>query len=416
MLPGGTVLIEGQRIKSIGSAERPMRIPRGARVIDGRGKYVIPGLIDAHVHLVHVLDFANVTGDEILPLFLANGVTAVRDTGDEIVAEKLVGRYAERHPELCPRVFLSSPLIDRDPPFHPDAGRAVTDPDKVPEFVDDMVTWGVSTLKIYVGTGRAVGRRVIEEGHRRGLAVTAHLGNYSAQEALEDGIDCLEHIWSVFDYILPPDRRRAPESRANVDLDSPAAQSLIAELARRRVFVDPTLAVHRNMLLLADLPEVFQHPDNRRVPARLQRYWLKYRDGRMQTAFTPETLDLRRREFKRYQELVGRLHRAGVPLLAGTDTAEPFVPPGFSLHQELEFLVESGLSPAAALQAATIQNARALKQAERLGSIEEGKLADLVILDADPLADIRNTRKIFKILKEGRVLEPRAVLAAAPIE
>src|SRR5438094_276977 len=119
------------------------------------------------------------------------------------------------------------------------------------------------------------------------------------------------------------------------------------------------------------------------MPARLREYWDAYRVGQ---GLAPATRDRRRREFQKYQELTGALYRAGVPLLAGTDAPEPYCPPGFALHQELEFLVEAGLSPVAALQAATINTARALKQGDHLGSVEPGKLADLLILDADPTA------------------------------
>ena len=114
----------------------------------------------------------------------------------------------------------------------------------------------------------------------------------------------------------------------------------------------------------------------------------------MRQGLAPATRERRRNEFQKYQELTGVLFRAGVPLLAGTDAPEPYCPPGFALHQELELLVEAGLTPVAALQAATINNARALKQGHRLGSVEAGKLADLIILDADPAADIRNTRTL----------------------
>ena len=417
MLSGRTVVIAGDRIASIGSPERPVRIPRGARSIDGRGKFLIPGLIDAHAHATYVLDFAHMTGEQIFPLFLGNGVTSIRSTGDLMVAQKLLSRYADEHPELSPRMFLCSPLIDGNPPYHGYWGRPITNPDKVPEFVADMAEWGVSTFKLYVGTERPVGRKVIEEAHKKGLVVAGHLGKYSAQDAVADGIDCLEHIWGVFNFIFPPGGPKpgetALERRANVDLESPIAKDLIAAIKARQVFVDPTLAVFRNMILLADLPEYYQHADNAGMPEALKKYWLKYRADRMTTALSPETLDLRRREFQKYKELTGILYRAGVPLLAGTDTPEPFCPPGSSLHQELEMLVESGLPPAAALQAATINNARVLHAEGKLGSIEAGKLADIVVLDADPLAAIQNSRKIFKVIKGGRVLDPNTLLKPA---
>src|SRR5262249_49786525 len=151
--------------------------------------------------------------------------------------------------------------------------------------------------------------------------------------------------------------------------------------------------------------------DVERMPERLRDSWHKYRQGQ---GLPPSTREWRRKEFQKYKELTGILHRAGVTLLAGTDTPEPYCPPGYSLHQQLGLLGDSGLTPAAALQAATINNARSLKQADHLGSIAPGKIADLVILTADPTVDIRNTRKIAKVLKGGRVCDPKELLKTIP--
>lgn len=411
MRPIGGIVIEGGRIKQMLAPGDKLAVPADLRRVDARGKYLVPGLIDAHVHLVHVLDFAHVTGDEVLPLYLAAGVTSVRDTGDEIVAETLVSRYADAHPESSPRVFRCSPLIDADPPIHRDIGYPLVDPARVPAFVDEMAQWRVTTLKIYAGTARPVGRKVIEEGHKRGLKVTAHLGPYSAQDAVDDGIDCLEHIWSVFNYVIPAEATKQPNYRSTLNLDNPITRDLTARITRKGVAVDPTLAVFRNMILLNDRSEYHNHTDNTHVPARLRKWWDGYRT---RSALKPETLEARRGEFKKYQELTGILHRAGVTLLAGTDAPEPYVPPGFSLHQELEMLVESGLSPAAALRAATLSNARALGQGDHLGSIEPGKLADLLIVSANPLLDIRNSRKIDHVIRGGIVCDPAALLHQVP--
>lgn len=409
--PSRTVVLAGGKVTAIGTPERHAVVPHGAVELDGRNKYLIPGLIDAHVHLVHRLNFAHVTGDEVLPLFLAAGVTSVRDTGDEIVAQTLVARHAAANPGTCPRVFTASGLLDGSPVIHRDIGIPVTDPAQVPAVVEDMAAWGVTTLKVYAGTGRAVGRKVIEEGHRRGLVVTGHLSGYPAQEAVEDGIDCLEHIWSVFDFSIPANVRKRPGHRATLDLSNPQCKALVAQLARKKVPVDPTLTVFKNMLLLSDLEEVHRHPDLDAMPKRLRTYWDKYR---LEQGLSRSTRDARRQEFQKYKELTGILHRAGVPLLAGTDAPEPYCPPGYSLHQELELLVESGLTPAAALQAATINAARVLKQADHLGCVSAGKLADLVLLTADPTDDIRNTRKIDRVIRGGRVCDPKEILKAVP--
>ncbi|MHC5541524.1 amidohydrolase family protein, partial [Singulisphaera rosea] len=350
---------------------------------------------------------------------IAAGVTSVRDTGDEVVPETFVARFADEHPESSPRVFMCSPLIDKDPPFHNYEspamvfGKALTDPAKVPAFVEDMAAWGVTSLKIYVGVPREIGRLVISEGHKRGLKVIGHLGNYAAQDAVADGIDVLEHIWGVWDFIITPEERRRPDFRSTLDLHNPKANHLIGEIVKHGTIVDPTLAVFRNMILLPDLPEIYGHPDNNVMPARLLKLW---RDDTAKLNLSPATLPARRGEFAKYQELTGILYRAGVTLLAGTDTPEPYCPPGTSLHQELEMLVESGLPPAAAIRCATLNNAKALGQEANLGTIEPGKVADLVLLDANPLEKIANTRSIAKVFHKGIAIDPAEVIKLAPKE
>ena len=205
-------------------------------------------------------------------------------------------------------------------------------------------------------------------------------------------------------------QRRIGEAKLHVDFDAPTTTELIAAMLHHQVALDPTLVVYRNWMLLRDQPEVQRHPDLDRLPARMLDGWRRSAAG---SPLDPATLELRRGEFARQQELTGRLYRAGVELLVGTDTPVQFCPPGFALHQELELLVASGLTPAAALTAATRHNARSLGQTAQLGSIEPGKLADLVILDADPLLDIRNTRKIFRVIRSGRVVDPAGLLRAA---
>lgn len=412
MLTDRTIVIAGERILSVGDAAAAAELPAAVRRIDGRGKYAIPGLIDAHVHLVHILDFAHMTGDEVLPLYLAAGVTSIRSTGDEIIAATLVARFAQAHPQSSPRVFTCSPLLDADPPIHRDVGRAVTDVRQVPPLLDELQRWNVATIKIYARTGRDVGQAIIDEGHRRGLFVTAHLGTYPAQQAVDDGIDGLEHIWSVFNYSFPPDGDRTPGYRGRIDLTNPVCESLVAELARKKIFVDPTLVVFRNMILLCDVPDVQDHPHVKLAPQRLRDFWPTY----LRNTGCPQggSLADRRAEFAKFLQLTGKLYRAGVPILAGTDAPEPQVTPGFSLHEELELLVESGLPPAAALQAATWNNAAALRQTANLGSIAPGKLADIVLLDADPLADIRHARRIAHIVRGGQLCSPANLLQQVP--
>ena len=414
MLADRTIVVEGERIVSVTPAGEAVDLPANAERIDGRGLFAVPGLIDAHVHLVHVLNYANLTGDEVLPLYLAAGVTSVRSTGDEIVAATMVARYAQSHPESSPRVFTCSPFLDGSPAIHSGSGQPVTDPAQASAIFDELQRWKATTVKIYAGTGRDVGRAIIEEGHRRGMFVTAHLGAYRAQDAVADGLDSIEHISSVFNYVIPPELAGQPDYLDRLDLDNPLCESLIAELVSHKTFVDPTLVVFRNMILLPDVSEIRDHADNKLVPRELQEFWPRY----LQQNGCPQggSLKDRRAALAKYQELTGKLYRAGVPLLAGTDAPEPLVTPGFSLHQELELLVESGLPPAAALSAATLNNATALQQQDHLGSIAAGKFADIVLLAANPLEDIRHTRRIDLVIRGGRVCRPAELLKQVPSE
>jgi Amidohydrolase family len=407
MIPDQVILIRGERIESVGSPNE-VKAPHDAEVFEATGKYLIPGLIDAHVHITHVLYRARMTGDEIMPFFLGNGVTTVRSTGDNVPAQMLIERYAA--PDLSPRIFRCSFLIGNDPPYHQDVGWSLTAADQVPPFVSLMAGWGVTTLKVYANCLPSVGRKVIEEGHRHGLVVTGHLESYPASQAIDDGIDCLEHIETVSDFL-----RVDPKDRHSLDITGDAAKRLVEKIVDHKVYVDPTLMVFYGMLFFVDVPEIMNYPDNFKMPKRLRDFWTESRAINYDD-YSSGPLSVRRATFKKYQELVGILHRAGANILVGTDSAEPQVPPGYSLHHEMELLVESGMTPADVLAAATISNARVLKQEANLGSISAAKLADIVVLDANPLEDIRNSRKIHRVVKGGRVLDPRLVLSHGPTE
>ena len=162
-VPGQSVVVQHDRVVQVASSER-LRQDRADEVLDGTGKFLVPGLVDAHVHLTHVLYQAGMTADEILPYFLANGVTTVRSTGDSVVAQSLLRRWAAANVDRSPRLFLASPLIGDAPPIHQDIAWSLTAPEQVPAFVEHMSKWGVTTLKIYANCKPSVARKVIEEG------------------------------------------------------------------------------------------------------------------------------------------------------------------------------------------------------------------------------------------------------------
>ncbi|MEJ0103847.1 MAG: amidohydrolase family protein [Bacteroidota bacterium] len=394
MMPNRTILVEGDRVTAIGKPGSEIKIPSFTKIINGSGKWIIPGLIDAHSHLVFLLDSLNIKGEEMMPLYLGNGVTSVRDIGDGIIEQKRVADFAAAHRETCPTVFLCSPLIDGAHPYH-GADRVsmpVTDPARVPGFIDSLVAYGVSTLKLYVYADSAVFHKVIDEGHKHGLTVSAHLPSnvVKTQDALNWGLDVIEHVFGTPDDSL-----------------------LIAQMVKQGTMLDPTLIVFKNMLLFNDQPEVYQNADNSFMPDTVLKYWDTYRMNAQWTGsrLTKENFQSRLKYMEGYMNAAARLYHAGVTLLAGTDSPEPYCPPGFALHDELSLLVECGLSPAAALKCATLNNAKALKQQDNLGTIEVGKIADMVILDADPLTDIRNSRAINQVIHHGIVCDPKALLS-----
>ncbi len=411
MRPNTSVLVQAGRIGAVAPGTElnaDSGAAQGAARIDGSGLFVLPGLIDAHVHVTHILYQSYMTGDEVLPFYLGHGVTSIRSTGDNVPAQRLVERYADERPEISPNVFRCSFLIDGNPPWHPDVGWYLATPADVDPFVADMAAWGVKTLKIYVGTGREVGRRVIEAGHEHGLVVSGHLLDYHTADAVRDGIDCIEHIYTVSNFLLDD-----PNDRHSINLDSDEARRLIDIIAEHGARVDPTLMVFWGTLLFMDLPEVYGHPDHDAMPARLKAFWDKDRERRI-LDWGAAPLSVREGTWEKYLRLTGMLREAGVQLLVGTDAPEPQVAPGASLHHEMEFLAEAGMPAREVLTAATLENARILREDGNRGAVEAGLEADLVLLEADPLEDIRHTRRIRTVVRAGRALDPADILSAAP--
>ncbi len=402
-VPHQTVVVTGDMIAAVGTEDQ-FRDTNAGTVLNGTDKYLIPGLVDAHVHLTHVLYQAGMTGDEILPHFLANGVTSVRSTGDSVVAQSLLRRWTEANSDRSPRLFLASPLIGNAPPIHQDIGWSITEPSQVPAFLEHLSKWDLTTLKIYSNCKPEVARKVIEVGHDLGFVVTGHLSSYRVDDAVRDGIDSIEHIESVSDFL-----RSDPSDLHSLDLTSERAVQVVKDIAKNGVYVNPTLSVFRGTLFFVDVDEIVNEADNLKMPGRLLDFWARDRETRLAN-YSSGPLETRNATFRKYQELVGMLYRAGAKLLVGTDAPEPQVPPGYSLHKEMELMVESGMTAADVLTAATRANAEILGQSDRIGRVASGMLADLVVLDANPIDDIHNTRRIWRVIRGGVLLDPEYIL------
>ncbi|WP_244210902.1 amidohydrolase family protein [Amycolatopsis kentuckyensis] len=413
--PGSAVVLVGDRIAWVGPAGE---VPRcgSARVIDGRGRHLVPGLWDMHAHGI---DYEDIWP----PLFLANGVTGIREmqgydenrvTRDKIVRGELLG----------PRVVLASSILDGPVSL---LGPPVTKIGSVEEAraaVRTAVAQRSDFVKVYFYLPRDVFAAIADECHRHGLPFAGHWPyRLRILDAARAGQRSFEHNFGLpiatsshRDGFLArldatPFDPKAPRDFFNLarELDRQAAQAYDPATAARHFAglaacgsrLSPTFAVNRVISRPAD---AFAHdPRNKFVPREVLDFWADRLT--LFTPVTPEQIAQQEVYFEAQLRLVGEAHRAGVGLLGGTDCLNPYVFPGFSLHDELDFLVAAGLGPRQALQTVTRDAAAFLGRADTAGTITPGKVADLVLLDADPLADIRAVRRIDTVVTGGRVLD-----------
>lgn len=416
--PNRTVLISGNRISGIGPSHR-IRVPPGARVVNATGLYLIPGLWDMHTHALDP-DRSGV----FLPVFVANGVTGIRDMHtrldwaqvSEVKQDIATGR------RVGPRIKATGPQID---------ARDAATPDEARRAVNARADGGADFIKVSSVLSREGYLAVADQARRRRLPLVGHVPfSVGAFDAADAGHQSMEHLFGIL--LACSSRENELRNEAVAALADPNPP---AELYSRLLFALQTDALLQTYTSAKceRLFERFRTRGTWQVPTlivlktgacqddaattdrRLQYVPLTIRSGWQRTcarrlaAYTDENLASRRRQFQKELELVSALHRSGVPILAGSDVPNAYVFPGFSLHNELELLVEAGLSPSQALQAATLNPARYLGLSAELGTVENGKVADLVLLEGDPLNDIRNTQRIRAVIVDGDLFERAAL-------
>jgi imidazolonepropionase-like amidohydrolase len=414
-----TVLMRGRHIVAVGPTHTT-RVPAGARVLDGAGKVVIPGLWDMHVHVFDQPAF--------LPALLASGVTGVRDMGD-VSAPLARWRDSVRTGAWPgPRVVFPGAILDRTAqpgalPFW----IAVDDSVRAHAVVDSLADLGADFVKVYQSLRAPVYRAVVDAARRRRLPVAGHVPDaVPLLDAVRAGQRSTEHLTGV---LLAASRDGERLRRAVVDsmearrdastvfrvgdaqlatrvagYDPERARVLYAALSRAETWVVPTLVVHQAGWRLDDAR--FTRDERLRyLPAYVR---AAFTDVSRAEAARRTTAVAERERFRLELRVVGDMHRAGVRLLAGTDAPNPFLTPGLYLVDELAYLVEAGLTPLEALRAATLEPARYLGATDSLGTVAAGKLADLVVLDADPLTDIRNTARVHAVVMNGRLIDAAA--------
>lgn len=420
-----TVVISGDRIIALGTTGK-VRIPRTAQVVDGRGKFLIPGLWDMHVHLLK--------DRTPLPMFVANGVTGVRTMGgrpeelfpwrEQVASGKISG----------PRIVACGPVVDGPEPANPDHAIAVGAEDEARQAVRSLKQGGADFVKVYDGLSRAAYFAIADEAKKQKMPLAGHVPlAVTSFEAADAGQRSIEHLGNILrssstlepemieqrvksavrlsnkpgDFTSIPARIAA---RTKIELESYSEQKatqLFERFVKNRTWQVPTLATKRS-LALVDEGRFFNDPRMKYISPSEREGWkpennffLKYR--------TTEFIEVRKKLYLKEIELVREMHRAKVSFMAGTDVPGAYTYPGFSLHDELALFVEVGFTPMEALQTATRNPAEFLGELDSSGTVERGKLANLVLLDADPLDDIGNTKRISAVILNGRYLSKEAL-------
>ena len=415
VLPNRTVVIIDDRIASV-SDSATFQPPRHAHVIDATGQFLIPGLWDMHVHSAFG-DWFPGGRDIILPLFLANGVVGVRDMGGDIPVLQQWRKEIADGRIIGPRMVISGPMLDG---YLPDgklrfpSSVPITTPASAVAAVDSLKAQGADFIKVQSVISHDAYLAAAAEAHKQALPIVGHVPDkVRIKEVVEAGQKSIEHLMGIFEGCSTQEDKFI-KGEGNLKLlltthDQQRCDALAKLLAQTQTWQVPTLAWQRGGTFLDQLDWKHQPLDNY-VPGYWRDVtWRRFND-QMMPDLLHDPLPLRQDYFARNLRMVGALHRAGVPFLAGTDTAPGiYVVPGFSLHDELANFVEAGFTPMEALQTATSNPAKFLGTEATSGSIDPGKIADLVLLRANPLEDIRNTRQITVVVAHGRVLDRAAL-------
>ncbi|MBD8497377.1 amidohydrolase family protein [Paenibacillus arenosi] len=402
LIPNQSIVIENNRIARIDSKEF-VPIPEGAKVYPAVGQYVIPGLWDMHVHL-------NDQYETAFPLLLANGVTGLRDMGAG--ADDIQGRHnLLAKGVLAPRIMHPGSILDTNPPWYREPN--VRTEQEAREAVQAMKGHGASFIKPYAHIPESILLHIMDEANKQGIHVSGHLPmGVRAEDASNLGLKSIEHLIGMFLATSDQEEKVRADARkttyyyefmesdieAAKHYDEAKADRLFALLKKNETWQVPTLALtYYTGQAGLDSSIIY-------VPEKVQKEWIKHTDqldhpSRISKIFMdyhPISL-----------ELIGNMHRAGVPIMAGTDSQFDLPKPlyGFAIHKELQLFVEAGLTPHEALQTATLHPAQYMNREDELGSIEVGKLADMVLLRNNPLERIEHTQQISAVVLDGNVME-----------
>ncbi|MEP6594413.1 MAG: amidohydrolase family protein [Ginsengibacter sp.] len=361
------VVIRNDKIMLVGKSG-DINIPKDAQTLDVKGQTLLPGLIDSHYH--------NENSSEMLGRLLSHGVTSLRDPG--LWIETYDSLRSSGKP--IPRLFLTGPHINTYPPAYPDDAIIVQDAEEARLAVNKLIDQGATAIKVYFGLSVGMIKEICTTAHDHGLPVTAHLEITNATDAINAGLDGIEHITSFGTVLIPPREAEKYKQRVLADNDArkrgryevwnslrldnnSKADSLIKFLSDKKTFVTPTLAVFEKQPDKGDSIEV---------------------NG-----------------FRNMLKFTGQAKKGGVRIVLGSHTWGPYAKTGYTYVREMELFQEAGLSTMEIIVAATMENARFFRIDERLGSVEKGKLADMFLVKGDPLKDLKAMYNVTTVMLNG---------------
>jgi len=394
LLPHSTVVVADGRITAVGSV-RKIRIPKGAEKIDGRGKFLMPGLADMHVHLNIRGADGLLKNEDYATLFIANGVTTVRNmwgNPDVLALRKAI----DEGKILGPHIYTTGPITDGNPPVTP-RYRVVETAQQADEAVVSDKQAGYDAVKVYDRLSPEAYAAIIAAARRVGLPVYGHVPDkVGVEKVLEARQDSIEHVYGYLDAL---DR----------DPSAGKVTELVSETLRAGTWNCVTLVFYQGAVPPDEGARLAAKPSMRYLPPAVVAAWT----GNKQLAWlTPYQFSRIRLYDQRRNDFVRALHRGGAKILVGTDTPNAYVVPGFAVHEELRNLVNLGFTPYEAIRAATSDAAEFMHRQNQWGTVRIGTRADLILLEANPLEDVANVSRIAGVAVAGRWL-PKTELKAS---
>jgi hypothetical protein len=401
-VPRQTVLVRGDRIMAMGPADR-VKVPAGGLRIDGRGKFLLPGLAEMHAHIPGG-QAADSVVERTLFLYVAGGITTIRGMLGHPRHLDLRDRVA-RGELISPSIYTSGPSLN---------GNSVPTPESASRMVTEQKAAGYDFLKIHPGLTRPVFDTLAATAQRVGIRFAGHVPlDVGLARSLEARYASIDHLDGYVEAMVREGASVAPSQseffglNLGEHLDASRLPALVEATRKAGVWNVPTQSLMENLVPGESAEALARRPEMRYVPARTLSQWAEEKNSILEeTGSSPESA---RRTMEARRKLIKALHAGGAGLLLGSDAPQIYNVPGFSIHRELELLVAAGLTPYQALETGTRNVAVFFGTLSRTGTIETGKRADLVLLDANPLADVRNTTRRAGVMLGGRWLPKETI-------